>query len=317
MINPSISIIIPLFNGEKFVIDALSSIANQDFQDWECLIINDGSQDNSLRLVEAFVASSSRPQKFRIFTTPNSGVSKARNLGLSKALSEFVTFLDCDDYWEINKLRTQIDFLRENPTYVGCVSSFFITKKNRSGEFVRKRLIVHRNINSLINGWKSLTGNGALISSSLLMRNLPELRFEENLSTTADLDFFLRLSKNRKIYLERSPLVNYRMHGNQMHVSAHNLLVDFKILLDEGNFFDSNESANAIMGNVYSMASILELSNKRYTSSRALLFRAIKISLLSPIRIIFAILNKRLMGTTELFLWRFRIKINQHGNTKY
>jgi len=316
MSSPSISIIIPLFNGEKYVIESLQSIVDQTYRDWECLIINDGSQDNSLNLVETFVSSSTFPEKFHIITTPNNGVSKARNLGLTKALGKFIAFLDCDDFWESNKLETQIEFLRNNPSYVGCVTSFFIVKRNRAGKFIKKRLIIHRNIQNLTNGWKSLTGNGALISSSLLMRNLPEIRFNENLSTLADLEFFLRLSINKKIHLERRPLANYRLHASQMHSSSHKLLNDFKFLTQEGEFFGTGRTANATKGNVYTLASIYELANKSFLGSGTFLLGSFRLSVFSPMRIVVAVVKKRLKGVFELYCWRIQVQVMRRRNGK-
>ncbi len=315
MSSPSISIVIPLFNGEKYLIESLQSITDQTYRDWECLIINDGSTDNSLKILELFIASSPFPEKFQIITTPNNGVSKARNLGLSKVSSEFIAFLDCDDFWELNKLENQIAFLQNNPSYAGCLSSFFIIKRNRAGNFKRKRLIVHRNIEKLTTGWKSLTGNGALISSSLLMRNLPEIRFNENLSTTADLEFFLRLNVGKKIYLERQPLVNYRLHGSQMHSSSAELFSDYQLMLQEVKFFGTNQSAKVIMGNVFAMTSLFEFANRNFIVSGTLFFGSLRLSLLSPIKIVFAILKKRLIGVLELYWWRIQSRLQKKYKT--
>src|SRR5690606_955976 len=88
------SVIIPLFNKEKYIKATLDSVFKQTFQDFEIIVINDGSTDNSENEVLKFDSS-----KIRYFKTENKGVSAARNFGINQAKGRFITFLDADDYW--------------------------------------------------------------------------------------------------------------------------------------------------------------------------------------------------------------------------
>jgi len=91
---PFFSVIIPLYNKERFVEKTLKSVLAQSFTDFELIIINDGSTDKSAEIVTGF-----KDERIRYFSEDNQGVSAARNFGITKAASKFITFLDADDYW--------------------------------------------------------------------------------------------------------------------------------------------------------------------------------------------------------------------------
>lgn len=88
-----ISIIMPVYNKEKYIKKAIESILNQTFKDWEMLIIDDGSTDDSLAVCRIF-----EDPRIHVISTENSGVSHARNIGVDKAQGEYLTFVDGDDY---------------------------------------------------------------------------------------------------------------------------------------------------------------------------------------------------------------------------
>ena len=92
--NPSISIIVPIYNREKWLRNCLDSISAQIFKEWECILINDGSTDNSLEIAENYAANDPR---FLVISQENQGVSAARNLGIDHAQGKWLTFVDSDD----------------------------------------------------------------------------------------------------------------------------------------------------------------------------------------------------------------------------
>ena len=94
MTNPLISIIVPVYNAEKYLSKCLDIIVAQSFADWECLLIDDGSPDGSGKICDEYAT---RDTRFRVFHKKNGGVSSARNLGLDNARGEWITFIDADD----------------------------------------------------------------------------------------------------------------------------------------------------------------------------------------------------------------------------
>lgn len=96
---PTISIIIPVYNGERYIIKCLNSILSQTFQDWECIVVNDGSSDSTKKVIDDFLNTVSKADKFKIIHKNNEGVSVARNTGLESAIGEWIAFSDADDYY--------------------------------------------------------------------------------------------------------------------------------------------------------------------------------------------------------------------------
>jgi len=92
--KPLISVIVPIYNGEKWLLPTLRSISAQTFMDFEILLIDDGSVDNSAKICKSFLEQESRA---KYFYKKNGGISSARNLGLREAQGTFVCFFNCDD----------------------------------------------------------------------------------------------------------------------------------------------------------------------------------------------------------------------------
>lgn len=93
--TPQISVIVPVYNAEKYLVQCVDSILNQDFMDFELLLIDDGSKDQSGQICDAYAR---QDQRVRVFHKENGGVSSARNIGLDNAHGEYIAFIDSDDY---------------------------------------------------------------------------------------------------------------------------------------------------------------------------------------------------------------------------
>lgn len=128
--NPQISVIIPVYNAEKTLNRCLNSIIAQDFKDFEVLLVDDGSTDDSGKICDEYAA---KDDRFKVFHKKNGGASSARNIGLDNAKGEYITFCDADDYTEANWLDVFISNIKD---YDIVVSSFNqIEKKYRIKEF--------------------------------------------------------------------------------------------------------------------------------------------------------------------------------------
>lgn len=115
--KPRFSIIVPLYNKAPFVKKALDSIVSQSFADWECIIIDDGSTDNSADIAQSIISSLSETDHsiIRILRQPNSGVAKARNVGVENSHGDYLCFLDADDWWEPTFLEEMDRLIAEYP----------------------------------------------------------------------------------------------------------------------------------------------------------------------------------------------------------
>ena len=184
---PSISVIIPVYNGEKTIRETIESVLNQTYPDFEIIVIDDGSQDATLDIV----ASIQEP-RIKVFSYPNAGVSASRNRGLSHACGEFISFLDADDLWTPDKLETQLKTLQENPQV--AVAYSWLDHIDQSGQFLRP-------------GCRT-TATGDIYPEFLLCQFLENLStaliraqallevggFDESLTHAEDWDILLRLA---------------------------------------------------------------------------------------------------------------------------
>jgi teichuronic acid biosynthesis glycosyltransferase TuaG len=111
---PIVSIVTPAFNSSRFIEAAINSVLQQDFQNWELLVVDGGSQDNTCEIVERYSAVDPR---VRLIPNPDDkGPAHARSTGVQHALGEYVAFLDGDDLWLRTKLSVQVDFMRSTCT---------------------------------------------------------------------------------------------------------------------------------------------------------------------------------------------------------
>lgn len=131
--KPKVSIITPTFNRADYILESVDSVLAQSFQDWELLIVDDGSYDNTKELLQPYL----NDQRIHYFYQQNQGQSVARNYALTKALGEFVCFLDSDNRWLPFKLHHQIGLMEKKPD-VGVVYGDVATI-NESGEEISRK----------------------------------------------------------------------------------------------------------------------------------------------------------------------------------
>lgn len=112
---PRFSVILPLYNKEPYVLRTLESVAGQTFRDFEAIVIDDGSTDRSAEVVEQYLKQHSDSGLFRLVRQEDMGVSVARNRGVALSSGEYVTFLDCDDWWEPTFLEEMDGLIRRYP----------------------------------------------------------------------------------------------------------------------------------------------------------------------------------------------------------
>ncbi|MFV5696975.1 glycosyltransferase family 2 protein [Flavobacterium sp. ZT3R17] len=109
---PLVSIITPSFNSEKFIAETIQSVQNQTYKNWEMIIVDDCSSDETLSIVTKIALQDNRIQLFQ--SEKNSGTGIARNTALTKCKGRYISFLDADDLWKPQKLEKQINFLKIN-----------------------------------------------------------------------------------------------------------------------------------------------------------------------------------------------------------
>lgn len=118
--NPLVSIIIPCYNVEKYVEECINSVIAQDYENWECILINDGSKDNTLGIISRF---DSQEIRIRLITQENLGLSATRNKGIDHANGEFLFFLDSDDILSNDAISTLVSSFQNNDIITGIITA--------------------------------------------------------------------------------------------------------------------------------------------------------------------------------------------------
>ena len=142
MKNNLVSIITPTYNSAKFIAETIQSVQNQSYNNWEMIIVDDKSVDNTTAIIAQF---SSQDQRIKLFQmTSNSGPAKARNVGIANAMGKYMTFLDADDLWFTDFIKNSIDTIKK--TAVPFVFSSY-KRSNENLEFIYSDFIVPQQVN--------------------------------------------------------------------------------------------------------------------------------------------------------------------------
>lgn len=201
---PLISVIIPVYNGEKTIIKTIKSVLNQTLADLELIIINDGSQDSTLEVIKNL-----SDFRLKIFSYPNAGQAVSRNRGLSLASGEYISFLDADDLWTADKLEAQLKALQNNPqasiayswtNYIDEQDNFLLSGTHiiENGNVYEKLLVS----NFIENGSNPLIRKQALVEVG---------GFEAAMTPAEDWDLWLRLAARYSFVGVPSPQILYRV----------------------------------------------------------------------------------------------------------
>lgn len=198
-----ISCIVPVFNGERYLGEALDSILGQTYQSLEIIVVDDGSTDGTATVASNY------GDRIRYFFQSNSGPTAARNLGLDVAQGEFVAFLDSDDLWHKEKLSRQMACFEERSELALCITmvqNFWSPEMHKEKEHFRG----HR-ISKPIVGYSAVT----LLTRRILFKTVG--KFNKGLQHSADTDWFLRaMEKGSPIELLPDVLVYRRLHENNI-----------------------------------------------------------------------------------------------------
>lgn len=193
--QPLVSVLIPAWNVAPWLSDCLNSVLAQSLTDFECIIVDDGSTDDTAQVAQSFT-----DPRIRLVRQENAGVSAARNRALDEAQGRFIAFLDADDLWEFCFLERLMDALERNSSadLAFCRTGMFMDGTNRA-----KRQ-PWTNVHASGNVWWDMLLNPVFCIGAWLARKealAPELRFLPGLGIAEDRDFLLRLLAD--IYVQR------------------------------------------------------------------------------------------------------------------
>ncbi len=217
--NPLVSVIIPTYNRGWTLKEAIDSVLSQGFENFELIVVDDGSTDNTLDILDGYA------RDIIVLRQDNCGVSSARNAGIVSASGQFIAFLDSDDLWLPGKLAIQVDFFKSNPDAMICqTEELWIRNGKRVNP--KKR---HKKFSGMI--FKHSLPLCIVSPSAVMLKKTLFTKtgmFDENLPACEDYDLWLRISCKYPIYLIDTPLIIKR-GGHEDQLSRRPVLDKYRI----------------------------------------------------------------------------------------
>jgi teichuronic acid biosynthesis glycosyltransferase TuaG len=232
-----ISVIMPAYNMEKYIAQSIESVIAQTYNEWELVVVDDGSNDNTSLIVKEYAV---KDQRIKYFYQENGHLAKARNTGISMAKGEIVAFLDSDDLWLPQKLKISLQILLESKVDLLFSESYHFDEN--IFDLSKADYPVMGVLNMTYSGDEALRlfieRNRVPVLTVLVYKSkVTELGgFDTNLKKSEDFDLWIRLLKSGSIFKSISqPLSAYRMVNNSMS-SSDRLSSKFVLELLKKNF---------------------------------------------------------------------------------
>lgn len=227
--NPMVSVIIPSYNHEKYIQECINSVRKQTYKNIELIIIDDGSTDNSVYLIEECIKDIDLKTIF--IKKNNEGVSKTLNKGLEQKQGELICFLASDDVWAPNKIIKQVEFMFKNPEVALVFTDAFFIKdgdktkiKYSNYKTKLKKLFVNNSVRT--NLYYTLLSDNIIPAGSVMIKSsiLADVGCFDEKSPSEDFDFWLRISKKYSIGYIDSPLYYYRLHDSNQSSNSFRMI---------------------------------------------------------------------------------------------
>ena len=209
-----VTIIIPCYNTERFVVETIESCLKSNYQNLEILVIDDGSTDNSAQLIKDIA---NKNPTVQYIYQENKGLSGARNTGINLAKGAFIMFLDADDLIYSDKVKIQVNFLQENSKYDLVASGF--ARTDERGKLLYNAPAKEKQIDLS----ELVTSSQFPVHTALIRRDAIKSTayFDTNLRAAEDWDYWCRmLIKGHQMYRLAKPLCTYRLLDNAMTANA-------------------------------------------------------------------------------------------------
>ena len=236
MIKKNVDIILPVYNSKNYILTTISSIIKQNYKYWNLLIVDDCSNDGTFEILSSFKKTYFNNKKIYLYrNSRNKGQAYSRNLALKKSKSEFIAFIDSDDYWEKNKLKTQIKFMINN-NYNFTYTDFKLIKKNNSARVIKTPDVYN---------YKKFIRNTSIATSTMMVKkNIIKNIYFPPVRLCEDFYFKCKILEKTKAYKCSKVFSYYRIRNNSLQ--SKRLKVFFAIWNINKNFNKMNFINNLI-----------------------------------------------------------------------
>ncbi len=268
MRNPKVSIILPTYNRAAYLDRAITSVLNQSYSDFELIIVDDASKDNTEEIVKGF-----NDERIIYIKNPkNLGGAGARNVGIKRAVADFIAFQDSDDEWHPEKLKTQMAVFEKAEPDVAVVYTAFIRKVGDQ-EFIVPPPNVKKTEGNI---YKELLYHINFIGTPTAVVRKKAIEkvgyFDERFPRLQDWDFFLRLAKKYKFKFIKKPLLTaYDVPGN-ISSNTDALIKALRLLL--GKHYEEIRKDRKIISKFYQRIGEALLTAGRTKEAKKLMIKA-------------------------------------------
>ncbi len=221
-----VSVIVPVYNRGNLVSETIDSILSQTYKNFEIILINDGSSDDSLSILAAYERRF--PEKIRVIDQKNQGQIIARNNGIKVARGQYIAFLDSDDLWKKDKLERQLPLFQQGVGLVYTGTEII----NEKGETVRLEPADEALVGDIYGQLlvkNRMTGGTVVVTAEALEKVGV---FSQDFKAAENWDLWLRICKEYSADVVADPLIEYRVHSNNMS-SDGQLMLDAKMKIIE------------------------------------------------------------------------------------
>lgn len=223
--TPFISVLMPVFNSSKFIKICIESIINQTYKNFEFIIIDDASTDNTLDIIENIKKVDNRIVLLR--NSKNLGVSRTLNKGLKVAMGKYIIRMDADDWSYPNRFELQIKLMEKNPEVVVSGSYVEVCDANLKTKYIRKYNISDSSIRDHIFRYSPFAHPVTIWRSEVIKKEL----YNEAISVSQDYELYFRVGKIGKFMNLSKPLLKLRMHDASVSATKSNLQSKNTILI--------------------------------------------------------------------------------------
>ena len=272
---PKVSVVIPTYNRSKLLKKAIKSVLDQTFKDFEVLVVDNASQDDTKEMIASL-----KDPRIKVCGIQNHGViARSRNHGMRNAAGEYIAFLDDDDLWLPDKLEKQVSYLETHPEYHLVYTPVWTTDEND----VRKELLEIRRSPAEGDLFYELVRGNYIAQTTVLMRRglLSEIgSFNEDPAyrSIEDYEYWLRVSLKRGIGFIGEPLALYRVHSGgiskSVNESALNQMVLKKFLGEPG--IRNKKPIEERINSLYCKSAIYRWRTRDKTAARKDLWEYVK-----------------------------------------
>ncbi len=215
--KPLVSFIMPVYNAGAYLVEALDSIFAQTYKNIEVIAINDGSTDNSLKILRRLARSNSRLKL--ISYKKNKGVGSAANIGVAEAKGDYIARMDADDIIPTDRIEKQLHYLLENKNVVVVGGQVELMNEYKSPIVTKHFPTDHKEIVDMAFIAMPIQQGAMMVNKTLLPADF--VWYRTKLKTSEDLDFFFRIFKHGKSANLPDTVLYYRQHGKSLTQAEH------------------------------------------------------------------------------------------------